>query len=278
MPSVSVLLLLAAAFCHAAWNLVAKRTSGSRHWIFTYAMLAGAIALSPALFVAKLPAFCWLLAVLSAVMETVYYLLLAQAYDRYHLSFVYPVGRGSAPLFTALVSLFVFRERLSILGIAGVLTIAAGIAVCTFQPASQGARGLPVAIGIGAAISSYTVIDAVAVRRANPITYTALVFLLGAMFMAALHARREGMASAAAAWRANRRAIVAIGILMVVAYSLVLGAYRVANVAYAAAVREISIPLAAIGGTVILREPFGKARIAGAIIVACGALVVVLAR
>ena len=139
-------------------------------------------------------------------------------------------------------------------------------------------RGLPLALAIGAAISSYTVIDAAAVRRANPITYTALVFLLGTILMAALHARREGMASAAAAWRANRRSIIAIGVLMVIAYSLVLGAYRLSNVAYAAAVREISIPLAAIGGTVILREPFGKPRIAGAIVVACGALVVVLAR
>ena len=97
------LLLLVAAVCHAAWNLIAKRTVGSHHWIFTFAMLTGAIVLSLALFAAKLPAFCWLLAVLSAVMETVYYLLLAHAYDRYPLSFVYPVGRGSAPLFTTLV-------------------------------------------------------------------------------------------------------------------------------------------------------------------------------
>src|SRR5262245_55060104 len=82
MPLFSISLLLAAAVCHASWNLIAKRTVGSRHWIFTFAMLTGALVLSPALFARRLPAFCWLLAVVSAVMETVYYLLLAHAYDR----------------------------------------------------------------------------------------------------------------------------------------------------------------------------------------------------
>jgi len=260
----SIALLLIAACCHAAWNLLAKRTTGRRDWIFTCSMIVGAVVFSPAIARGNLPPFSLVLAALSAVAETAYFLLLARAYERFDLSVVYPIGRGTAPILTAMISSLYFGERLSTAGIIGIALIAIGIVICTMHGGAFSGHALLISLAVGASISTYTLIDGRAARIADPFAYTATVFAFGAVLMLMLHARRGGLREL----RANFFAIVAIGVLMLVAYGLVVGAYKLSGVAYAAAVREVSIPLAAIAGRAFLGEPFGKSRIAGSIVVA----------
>jgi drug/metabolite transporter (DMT)-like permease len=271
VPFLTIALLLVAATCHASWNLLAKRTSGSRDFLFTCSMLVGALIFSPAIILGK--TVLWL-AVLSALAETVYFLLLARAYERFDLSVVYPIGRGSAPVLTAIVSVLWFGERLSPLGVAGIVLIAIGIAICTMQSGRFGLHALLISLAVGASISTYTLIDGRAARIADPFAYTATVFAIAALMMLALHGRRAKLREL----RTNALPIVAIGVLMLVAYGLVVGAYKLSGVAYAAAVREVSIPLAAIAGRVFLGEPFGKARIGGSIVVAGGIALIALAK
>lgn len=274
MPFLSIALLLIAACCHASWNLLAKRTTGRRDWIFTCSMLVGALVFSPAIVRGHLPPPALMLALLSAIAETAYFLLLARAYERFDLSVVYPIGRGTAPILTAAVSSLYFGERLSTTGIIGIALIAIGIVICTMHGGTFNGQALLISLAVGASISTYTLIDGRAARLADPFAYTATVFALGAVMMIALHARRDGLREL----RANFFAIAVIGVLMLVAYGLVVGAYKLSGVAYAAAVREVSIPLAAVAGRLVLGEPFGKARIAGSIVVAGGIALIAMAR
>ncbi|HEV7822323.1 MAG TPA: EamA family transporter, partial [Burkholderiales bacterium] len=60
-------------------------------------------------------------------------------------------------------------------------------------------------------------------------------------------------------------------------YMLVLEAYSMARVSYVGALREISVVIAAVAGWRFLDERFGVVRIAGAVLIFCGIMVVALA-
>ena len=103
MTGLALALLLAAAFIHASWNLLAKRASGdvTFTWLFAvwsvalYAPLAAAvifwrqaqIGLTEIGFMAG-----------SALLHTGYFVLLNQGYRFGDLSLVYPLARGTGPL------------------------------------------------------------------------------------------------------------------------------------------------------------------------------------
>jgi drug/metabolite transporter (DMT)-like permease len=281
MPPLPLILLLAAAGCHAAWNLLAKRTAGSRDWIFTWGVLGAGIVFAPSLLLQPLPPGAWSFVLVSAAAETLYFYLLARAYDRADLSLVYPLARGSAPVLTALIAVILLHEHLAPAGVAGIAVIAAGIGLCGLPARgsrSAASSGAGIALAIGATIAGYTTIDALAIRQAPLVAYTDAVFLLGGAGMLALHARRHGAGAAREALRAHWRVAAAVGLLMLAAYTLVLAAYRLAHLAYAAAVREVSIPLAAAAAALWLKEPFGRRRMAGALAILAGIALIALSR
>jgi multidrug transporter EmrE-like cation transporter len=282
MTASSILLLLLAGCCHAAWNLVLKNVDGSRDWVLVWSMVFGSIVFAPSLLM-PLPARCVLLAVFSALCECLYFFLLARAYDRFDVSVVYPIARGTAPVFTTAASMVLLPDRLSVPGIAGIAVIAAGIAISSGRRTATaqhwwGSGAIVTSIGIAAVIAAYTLIDAAAVKAANPVAYTELVFVFSGVLMMGLHAKREGLARGIRGLRVNWKTSLAVGVLMMAAYSLVLMAYRTSHVAYAAAVREVSIPITALAGVVLLKEPFGKVRVAGSVVIAAGILLIAFAR
>ena len=68
-----------------------------------------------------------------------------------------------------------------------------------------------------------------------------------------------------------------VGVFSTVAYILVLESYRIAPLAYAGAVREVSVVFAALAGWRLLGEGFGRARLLGAVLVFLGILLIALA-
>jgi drug/metabolite transporter (DMT)-like permease len=78
-------------------------------------------------------------------------------------------------------------------------------------------------------------------------------------------------------WYRNWLPISVVGIASALTYLLVLQAYDLARASYVGAVREISVVLAAIVGTVWLGESWGALRIAGAVCIFCGILVIAIA-
>jgi drug/metabolite transporter (DMT)-like permease len=64
---------------------------------------------------------------------------------------------------------------------------------------------------------------------------------------------------------------------MLAAYGLVLAAYARAPLSYAGAVREVGVVFGALAGWLVLREPFGPRRLAGAALVAAGVVLVAAA-
>jgi drug/metabolite transporter (DMT)-like permease len=110
------------------------------------------------------------------------------------------------------------------------------------------------AVATGLTIAGYTLVDGFGVRRSHDAyAYAALLFLLqGPVFPA----------------------IVLAGWLSVAAYGGVLWAQTRAPLAEVAALRETSVVFAAVIGAVALKERFGGRRVAAALLVAAGILLI----
>jgi len=279
MPPVALALLLASAVLHVGWNLLVK---GARRRLvfFWWSFAVGAVAFLPVLLAsAPIPARVWPYAMASALLEGLYLGSLAAAYDRGAFSLVYPVARGAAPAFLALWSVLFLRQSLSPAGLAGLALVVAGLFVVAggarTAPRGDGVprasrAGLGLALLSALAISGYSAIDAAAIRILRPAPYAALAFALSALVTLPIVVERQGWGAIAEEWVASWPRIAAVGFLSALAYTLVLAAYAIAPVAYAGAVREVSVVLAALAGWLFLGEGLGARRTAGAVLVLAG--------
>jgi drug/metabolite transporter (DMT)-like permease len=266
------LLVLLAAALHAGWNALVKAGDDGLTRLAFVNLGCGACGLVMLPFVAMPDPRAWPFIAASVVVHHAYYFLLVAGYRHGDLSQVYPIARGSAPLLVA-VGAFVFAdERLSGLGVLGVLIISAAI----YSLAIDGRRGnrspgpIGAALATGTAIAGYTIVDGLGGRAAGDVLgYIAALFLLDSLPLAlmVLHLRRHSLAyTLSSNWRAG----LAGGVCSGLAYGLVIWAMSLVPMTYVSALRETSVILAAWFGTRLLREPFGARRLMAAALVAAG--------
>jgi len=270
------LAVLAAAVLHASWNALLK---GVEDRLATVVLLdvtglvvaAAVVPLVPA----PAPASRGLLA-LSVVLHLGYELLLLVAYRGGDLGQVYPVARGTAPLLVAAWAGLVLGERLAPVQLAGLGAICAGLLALAGAGAGRPAQwrvAVGPALATGVCIAAYTVADGLGVRRAGTVAgYVAWLFLLHGLPIPlfALAARRQALAGRL---RRHLGAGVAAGLLSVAAYGLVLWAQRRGALAVVAALRETSVLVAALIGTLVFGEAFGRRRVLAAALLAAGIVV-----
>lgn len=302
MPLFAIGLVAIAAVLHAGWNVLLK-TSGDPLLTAVRLQAIGTAVLLPIGVVAWLatgsPAIDGggvAIALVSGVLEAIYFFLLAGAYRRGDLSLVYPLARGSAPLLAVLIGVFVLGERLATIAGIGVACILVGI-VLVARPwralgeagrAHRGAVGF--ALATGATIAAYSAVDRVGVRILVPWQYGAIlaVFATSILGTFVVVGRRAGWLSTpeplfAAASRGRAQELLrdgAAGVLSLTAYLLILFAYSVAPLAAVAPLRESAIVLAAAWGSFRLGEAAGNReaglRIGAAALVVVGATLVAL--
>ncbi|MEO8273823.1 MAG: EamA family transporter [Chloroflexota bacterium] len=315
MPTLAIALVLVAAVLHAGWNVLLK-TSGDTLWTAVRLQAIGTAILLPvgiwAWFANGSPAVpveaIWL-ALLSGVLEAVYFVCLSSAYRRGALSLVYPLARGSAPLLAVLFGILVLGEHLAPLAIAGVASLLAGILLVSrpwraLRAAGAEHRGaIGFALATGASIAAYSAVDRVGVRETEPWIYGSMLAVIATTILAVavIGGRRLGVLAPAPVpvpvlgelpdgppvAAAPRRASVILardavaGVLALGAYLLVLTAYAIAPLATVAPLRESGIVLAAAWGTLRLGEAAGgreaAMRILAAGLVVVGAIALALA-
>lgn len=267
--------VLLSALLHAGWN-AAVRASGDK-LLASWQVVCGATLLSlPLLVWLPLPApasWPWLLA--SGLIHVLYFVLVARAYQGAELGLAYPLMRGTAPVLTAAVAALWLHETPTQLGALGIALICAGVLTLAGRAWRQGLQhpGATVAaLANAGVIALYTVVDGQGVRLAgHALAYTAWLFTLTAVFMlpALLWWRgRAALRPAAGAWRV----LLLGGAGTLGAYSLVLWAMTRAPIASVAALRETSIVFAALIGALLLKEGLGRLRLASALLVCAGAV------
>lgn len=266
MPASALALALGAAVVHALWNLLLAGASDARAATGA-AMAVGCVVFAPvALFAGSVgsEALPWVLC--SAALELAYFALLALAYSRGELSAVYPLARGSAPVLVLAVSVLFLGASFSAAAALGV--VAVGVGVVLVRGREFGDAWL--ALAVGASIAGYTLVDNEGLRHADPLPYLELVLVLPAAVYAASLGRERVVA--AFGWRT-----FVAGVGMFAAYALTLAALRLAAAAPVAAVRETSIVVGVFLGALVLREPVGLWRFAGAFVIVAGVGAIALA-
>ena len=195
MPLSALLILLASAVLHSIWNLLVKRSFDKQVFLWL-AVVVSALMLLPGLFWFGQPisTIGWLILIGSAVLEVLYYLLLGAAYQSGDLSLVYPVTRGSVPLFVTILAVIFLGETVTPLGVAGIALTIAGIYVLHLKSLHRQDFWMPLRafagrnflISLLTAISTalYTVVDKVGVTYANPTAYITWLFLLCGVMLA----------------------------------------------------------------------------------------------
>jgi drug/metabolite transporter (DMT)-like permease len=260
--------VLASAALHAGWNALVA-SARDAHATTAIALLVGAAVFAvPAALTWRVEPEAWPYIAASAVLELLYFALLAAVYSRADLSFAYPIARGSAPVLVLAISVIALGAPIGLVTAAGVLTVTAGVLLVRGigRPAAD-AASLALALGVGACIAGYTLVDDHGVRHAGALPYFELVLIACALPYVAVIAATNG---AAALRRAADRRAAATGVGMVAAYLLILEALERAEAAPVAALRETSVVMAAAGAALAGRKGVPTARLAGAVLVVAG--------
>ena len=273
------ILVLASAAMHACWNALVKSKGSAFQTLACIQIAAGLISV-PFIFI--LPAMhpdAWPYLLVSVVVHQVYFLVLARSYFYGDLSQVYPLVRGSSPLFVAFFATVFIGEYLGPQIVCGVALVSLSImSLALFSKNKTEAHGKTILLSLltGVLIAIFTTIDGTGARiSGEPVTYSIWLFTLDAtplLLFAGLKNRLEFKKYILE----HSGTTLAGGFLVVLSYALVVWAMSVHQMAYISALRETSVILGAVIGTALLKEPFGRVRIASSCLVALGVILMSL--
>jgi drug/metabolite transporter (DMT)-like permease len=271
MPASALGLALAAAFGHAVWNLLLARARDPEAATAIAMLIGVGVFAVPAAVTWEVEEAVWPYVLASALFELAYIALLAAAYRRSELSLVYPLARGTAPVLVLGVAALALGAPTSAFQVVGVCLVTAGVLLVRGLRREADARGVGFGLAIAACIAGYTLVDNAGIERASPLAYLELVMVGPALVYAAAVALFREPASLRA--ELNGGSITA-GLLILLPFALFLAALDLAGAAPVAAVRETSIVIAAALGALVLKERVGALRMAGAVLVAGGVVLV----
>ncbi|NNF72585.1 MAG: EamA family transporter [Rhodobacteraceae bacterium] len=278
-------LVLAAAVCHATWNVFVKRINGGPELIWLFSLISTVLYLPLAIgiILVERPVFdlqqiIFILG--SAALHLGYFLVLQMGYRNGDLSLVYPTARATGPLLSTSFAVLFLGEIVTgqmALGagviIFGVLMLTGGI-----RPgARQVSASLLFGLGAGTLIGSYTAWDAyaVSVLLIPPLLLDYASSIGRVALLAPIAHRRRALMRQH--WNEHRTGVLVIAIFNPLAYILVLHAMTFTQVAYVAPLREVSVVLTVLAGSLLLGEGHVKQRLTWAGVILVGMVFLVTA-
>jgi drug/metabolite transporter (DMT)-like permease len=270
--------VLFAAACHAGWNASIKR--GLDPLTSTVAISLGATLVSLfGLAVVGLPApeaLPWVLA--SIAIHLFYFAALIESYRTGDMGQVYPIARGSAPLMTATVTTFFVGERLGLVGWLGILLLAAGVLLLSLRGGRDlgklNSRAVGFALFTAVTVCGYSVVDGIGARLAgSPNAYSVALFVGIGPVMAIYALFRNGICTLGDTRRLWFTGLAG-GALQLCSYGIAIWAMTLAPIAIVAALRETSVLFGALIAVIVLKEPLRAGRMAAALLIVCGLVLV----
>jgi len=272
------LLVLAAAFCHATWNFFVKRLNGGAELAWLFSIVSSIIYMPAAIFVfiVEKPTFGLLelgFVVGSALIHLGYFLLLQAGYRSGDLSLVYPTARATGPLLSVTMAVLFLGEAISLQLAIGAVVIIVGVVSLTggFSRRPDNFRtSLLFGIGSGTFIGCYTVWDAHAVSTImiSPMVLEITGLVCRAVVLTPVGIRR--LQTVKTFWQEQKLAIFIVSAISPLAYILVLYAMTFTPVVYVAPLRESSVLLTVLMGSILLREGDLKRRLGWALVILVG--------
>jgi len=270
--------LLGSALLHAIWNLILK--SARDKPVAVMAIFFTSLPLAVAgLAIAGIPKLEVLpIVLLSAAIQTGYNISLFKAYNIGQLSSIYPVARGSAPLFVFIISLGLFGSELSKGNVLGIAVICAGLVtygLVQLRRDGSHQKQLLLALTNGLCIALYSLTDAYGTRLAgSALSFLGMMAVFNRAFLFAYLYFFEINFLPRLISGFERRYIIG-GLISFVCYLMILFSYQYMPVPVVAAIRETSIIFAVILGAVFLKEKIFWEKVGLIATVLCGLLILI---
>jgi len=290
MSGLALVIVLVAAFFHASWNFLAKKSKKKMAFIWWFLLIAT---------IGYLPMFLyfwprhtvspagWTCIVATGILHALYFWFMGGAYERGDLSLVYPLSRGSGPLFVPILAILFLQEQLSFAGIVGISLVILGIyfihlksfSIVAFIEPFRALRGSASvwALCTGGTIAGYSLVDKVGVGLVYPPVYIYLMFVISLLLLSPYVLAKE-RAALKLEWLVNKGPVLIDGFLVLFTYLMILFAFRLSKVSYVVAAREVSIVFSAFLGILWLKEKHASQKIAGAALIAAGVVFIGLSK
>ena len=251
--------IIIAAFLHAVWNAMVKKEDDK--YVSLTSIVLGHVPISiavifftPILSVQSIPYIF-----VSAIFLSGYEWCLLSAYRLEDYTKVYPIARGSAPIFIVILSLLLFDVSILKFELIGILIISFGIIILVFQNIKtfKNFPAIVYALGTGLFISGYSITDGYGGRAsASPLNYTAWLMILNAIIFLILLKIMNKSGVVKKVLSKGKKIFFIGGILSYIVYGTIIWAFTQASVPTVAALRETSIIFALLIGTFFLKEKF----------------------
>lgn len=290
MSGIALSIVLLAAFLHAGWNYLTKKSQRKIAFIWWFLLTALALYLPMFLYFwpqTDLNREGWLCVSATGILHALYFWFMGGAYERGDLSLVYPLSRGSGPIFVPILAVLIIHEQLSLFGIIGISLVVLGIYIIhlrsftglsVFEPfiALRGGGSLW-ALCTGLTIAAYSLVDKVGVSIVYPPVYIYLMMAISWILLSFYVLKKERVALKEE-WVTNKGSILVVGFFVFFTYLIVLFAMRLSKISYVVAVREVSIVFSAIFGIVWLGEKNVRQKLVGAFLITIGVAVIGFSR
>ena len=264
MNSYGLAFVLMAAAIHPFRDIFLK---GSKHPISAYASICSIWIFISIIHVLifnedlRLPVSYWPYVVASSLGLIIYYYGTLKALERGSLSVYYPIIRSS-PLAIVFVNWLAFDQSYELKVLLGIGLVLIGVIM--LQKSARGVTGekksLYLALLAMLGSAAYTVADANAMSVISPSVFLFYVYIIVTLGLFGLGlSESRNMANSISLLKTNfahaPRRIILAGVSSYVSYYLILWAFKVGSEAAAvSAIRQVSIPLAVVFATIVLKE------------------------
>ncbi|MBT1070881.1 EamA family transporter [Pelotalea chapellei] len=287
MPLPAFILIIISAIMHAIWNMLVKK---SRHktvfiwWMFIASggLFTAALPFSPESF--SVPERHTLLMItIGAACFVLYHLFNGRAYRGGDLSIVYPLSQTSM-VYVPIWGILLLGERLSLPGVLGIMLVIFGTFTVQLQRITLNELARPfrdlrnpsvrAALAAGFIYSIGSIAEKTGVKNYSPWYFTFLLVLMMLMMMSANLLRPKYRRYIMEEWREHWRLILCSGPIMMASFLTFRYGLNMAQVSYAVPVRQVSILVGVLIGTMLLNESYGRIRLIASLIILAGAALI----
>lgn len=280
------ILVLLAAFFHAVWNILLKNSENKEIFLWSLEIWSLIIFLPISIYFwpdSEISIKYFLLwGIGSAVIHSIYALLLTKSYEYNDFTVAYPIARGTGPLIVVVIGVVFLKEDVNIIKLIGTLLIVFGVFIMySGLSLKNGLKTLatvknnPWPILVGIAIASYTIFDKLAVAFIPPVILY-VIETTGQVIVLGKRAYKQGTKNIFNQWKKYWYKMALAGTIAGMAYILVLIVLTEIPVSYVSPLRESSIVIGSILGLVFLKESFSTNKIIGSLIIFTGVVLIIV--
>ncbi len=268
-----VSLIIFSALMHALWNFFLKKST-DKH-IFNYQMHTFNLALMTIAYPIFFRKYIHFdirpiaYGFLAGIFFSAYHLFLSQSYKTEDVSKVYPITTSS-PIFVTVLAIIFLGEKISLIGFIGILTVIFGILILNMNSIGgiRFTKGVLFAILSSIAYSFGAIIEKSGVGKGNIFLYIYSVTFFMTLFLF-IYSKKHSQGHVKFVKENLHLLIPASAVLFLSVVTYRFGLEKI-NVSYATSIRQINALFGVFIGVLLLKEPFEKKRVIGAITIILG--------